>query len=551
MLHKLTISNYALIDNLEISFTDGMTTITGETGAGKSIILGALSLLLGKRADTTVLKDKEKKSIVEATFSLPNDSLATFFESLDIDFDKETIIRREITPQGKSRSFVNDTPVGLQTLKELGTILIDIHSQHQNLFLKESSFQCQVVDAEANNVTLLEQYRQELQSLHSIEKELHTFLADIQKKKDDLSYYKFRLDELTKANIHEGELADLEQESTLMEHSEEIKTMLAQADEAFSGENALLSQLKNIQHSFERNARLSAQFQQIAERLSQSYIELSDISDEIAKNNANLDFDPQQKEEIENRLDLLNNLLHKYSASDEQSLLQKRDELQTLVDNLENADFHCDELQKQFDKQREIVSALAQKLHTNREKAIKNLCPQIVNLLQKLGMPSVSFNIMMTQAKEFHANGIDDIQMVFSANKNIAPQWLGEISSGGELSRVMLCLKYILAKNKSVQTIIFDEIDTGVSGEIADQMGTMMLDMAKEMQIITITHLPQIAVKAQKQFKVFKTETNETTSTNIVQLSHEQRIEEIAKMLSGKTISEAALNNAKMLLEAE
>ena len=551
MLHKLTISNYALIDNLEISFTDGMTTITGETGAGKSIILGALSLLLGKRADTTVLKDKDKKSIVEATFSLPNDSLATFFESLDIDFDKETIIRREITPQGKSRSFVNDTPVGLQTLKEVGTILIDIHSQHQNLFLKESSFQCQVVDAEANNTSLLEQYRQELQSLHSIEKELHTFLADIQKKKDDLSYYKFRLNELTKANIHEGELADLEQESTLMEHSEEIKTMLAQADEAFSGENALLSQLKNIQHSFERNARLSAQFQQIAERLSQSYIELSDISDEIAKNNANLDFDPQKKEEIENRLDLLNNLLHKYSASDEQSLLQKRDELQTLVDNLENADFHCDELQKQFDKQREIVSALAQKLHTNREKAIKNLCPQIVNLLQKLGMPSVSFNIMMTQAKEFHANGIDDIQMVFSANKNIAPQWLGEISSGGELSRVMLCLKYILAKNKSVQTIIFDEIDTGVSGEIADQMGTMMLDMAKEMQIITITHLPQIAVKAQKQFKVFKTETNETTSTNIVQLSHEQRIEEIAKMLSGKTISEAALNNAKMLLEVQ
>ncbi|MBO7124295.1 MAG: AAA family ATPase, partial [Bacteroidales bacterium] len=230
MLHKLTISNYALIDNLEISFTDGMTTITGETGAGKSIILGALSLLLGKRADTTVLKDKDKKSIVEATFSLPNDSLATFFESLDIDFDKETIIRREITPQGKSRSFVNDTPVGLQTLKEVGTILIDIHSQHQNLFLKESSFQCQVVDAEANNTSLLEQYRQELQSLHSIEKELHTFLADIQKKKDDLSYYKFRLNELTKANIHEGELADLEQESTLMEHSEEIKTMLAQAD---------------------------------------------------------------------------------------------------------------------------------------------------------------------------------------------------------------------------------------------------------------------------------------------------------------------------------
>ena len=550
MLHKLTISNYALIDNLDISFTDGMTTITGETGAGKSIILGALSLLLGKRADTTVLKDKDKKSVVEATFSLPNDSLSAFFESLDIDFDNETIIRREITPQGKSRSFVNDTPVGLQTLKELGTVLIDIHSQHQNLFLKESSFQCQVVDAEANNGDLLNEYAKELHVLNKRKKELEDFLSDIQKKKDDLAYYKFRLDELVKANLQGGELADLEQESTLMEHSEEIKTMLAQADEAFSGENALLSQLKTIQHSFEKNAQLSSQFQAISERLAQSYIELSDISDEISKNNANLDFDPQQKEAIDERIDLLNTLLHKYSALDENELIAKRDELQTLVNSLENADFQSEELQKNYDQQILVVQKIADEIHLRRAEAVQRLEPQIVSLLQKLGMPNVKFAIDMIPLNEFRSNGKDEIRMKFSANKNIAPQWLGEISSGGELSRVMLCLKYILTKNKSVHTIIFDEIDTGVSGEIADQMGSMMLDMSKDLQIITITHLPQIAVKAQNQFKVFKTETTETTTSSIEKLTEEQRVNEIAKMLSGKTITEAALNNARLLLNA-
>lgn len=550
MLHKLTISNYALIDNLDISFTDGMTTITGETGAGKSIILGALSLLLGKRADTTVLKDKDKKSVVEATFSLPNDSLLAFFESLDIDFDNETIIRREITPQGKSRSFVNDTPVGLQTLKELGTVLIDIHSQHQNLFLKESSFQCQVVDAEANNGDLLNEYAKELHVLNKRKKELEDFLSEIQKKKDDLAYYKFRLDELVKANLQGGELADLEQESTLMEHSEEIKTMLAQADEAFSGENALLSQLKTIQHSFEKNAQLSSQFQAISERLAQSYIELSDISDEISKNNANLDFDPQQKEAIDERIDLLNTLLHKYSALDENELIAKRDELQTLVNSLENADFQSEELQKNYDQQILVVQKIADEIHLRRAEAVQRLEPQIVSLLQKLGMPNVKFAIDMIPLNEFRSNGKDEIRMKFSANKNIAPQWLGEISSGGELSRVMLCLKYILTKNKSVHTIIFDEIDTGVSGEIADQMGSMMLDMSKDLQIITITHLPQIAVKAQNQFKVFKTETTETTTSSIEKLTEEQRVNEIAKMLSGKTITEAALNNARLLLNA-
>lgn len=550
MLHKLTISNYALIDNLDISFTDGMTTITGETGAGKSIILGALSLLLGKRADTTVLKDKDKKSVVEATFSLPNDSLLAFFESLDIDFDSETIIRREITPQGKSRSFVNDTPVGLQTLKELGTVLIDIHSQHQNLFLKESSFQCQVVDAEANNGDLLNEYAKELHVLNKRKKELEDFLSEIQKKKEDLAYYKFRLDELVKANLQGGELADLEQESTLMEHSEEIKTMLAQADEAFSGENALLSQLKTIQHSFEKNAQLSSQFQAISERLAQSYIELSDISDEISKNNANLDFDPQQKESIDERIDLLNTLLHKYSALDENELIAKRDELQTLVNSLENADFQSEELQKNYDQQILVVQKIADEIHLRRAEAVQRLEPQIVSLLQKLGMPNVKFAIDMIPLNEFRSNGKDEIRMKFSANKNIAPQWLGEISSGGELSRVMLCLKYILTKNKSVHTIIFDEIDTGVSGEIADQMGSMMLDMSKELQIITITHLPQIAVKAQNQFKVFKMETTETTTSSIEKLTEEQRVNEIAKMLSGKTITEAALNNARLLLNA-
>lgn len=548
MLHSLFISNYALIEKLTIEFQDGMSTITGETGAGKSIMLGALSLILGKRADTSVLKDKETKSIIEATFSFPDDSLKDFFIANDIDYEQETIIRREITPQGKSRSFINDTPVGLQILKELGGLLIDIHSQHQNLFLKDSSFQCQVLDAEADNAAIRTEYYTELQKLRSIEKTLRTFTEDVRKKKEDLAYYSFRLDELTKANIRCGEVQELEQQSSVIEHSEDIKRMLAEADTMFYGETSLLSELKTVLQSFEKNASVSQQFSDLANRLSQSYIELADIADEIAKYNANFDFDPQQKEAIDERLNTLYSLLHKYSASNEDDLIGKRDELKTLVDNLENADFHCEELQKEYDAQHEKVQKLAQTLHNRRLAAVKKLSPLIVSLLQKLGMPSVTFDILVTETEGFHNDGNDEVRMLFSANKNIAPQWLGDISSGGELSRVMLCLKYILAKNQSVQTVIFDEIDTGVSGEIADQMGSMMLTMAHDMQVITITHLPQIAVKARRQFKVFKTETAESTVSDIVELSDEQRVEEIAKMLSGKTVTEAALNNARMLL---
>lgn len=548
MLHSLFISNYALIEKLTIEFQDGMSTITGETGAGKSIMLGALSLILGKRADTSVLKDKETKSIIEATFSFPDDSLKDFFIANDIDYEQETIIRREITPQGKSRSFINDTPVGLQILKELGGLLIDIHSQHQNLFLKDSSFQCQVLDAEADNAAIRTEYYTELQKLRSIEKTLRTFTEDVRKKKEDLAYYSFRLDELTKANIRCGEVQELEQQSSVIEHSEDIKRMLAEADTMFYGETSLLSELKTVLQSFEKNASVSQQFSDLANRLSQSYIELADIADEIAKYNANFDFDPQQKEAIDERLNTLYSLLHKYSAGNEEDLIRKRDELKTLVDNLENADFHCEELQKEYDAHYAKVQKLAQTLHNRRLAAVKKLSPLIVSLLQKLGMPSVTFDILVTETEGFHNDGNDEVRMLFSANKNIAPQWLGDISSGGELSRVMLCLKYILAKNQSVQTVIFDEIDTGVSGEIADQMGSMMLTMAHDMQVITITHLPQIAVKARRQFKVFKTETAESTVSDIVELSDEQRVEEIAKMLSGKTVTEAALNNARMLL---
>lgn len=550
MLQKLFISNYALIDNLNISFQKGMSTITGETGAGKSIILGALSLLLGKRADLSVLKDKSKKSIVEATFLLNENSFQSFFDSNDIDFDTETIIRREITPQGKSRSFINDTPVGLQVLKDLGILLIDVHSQHQNLFLKDSVFQCQVLDTEADNEDLLKLYQIELKKLREIESELNSFKTDTQKKKDDLSYYKFRLDELEKANVQMGELERLEQEISFMGHSEDIKTMFAQADEIFSGESSLIVQLKTILQSFEKNTISVPQYADLTKRISEVYIELSDIADEIAKGNSKLDFDPQEKEKIEERLDILNNLLHKYSVQSEQDLIEKQRELNLLVENLENADFHCDELQILRDAQNKQVEKLAKELHQRREKAVKRLSPVIVELLQKLGMPSVLFNIQLMQTNTFQSRGMDDVRMEFSANKNIAPQWIGEISSGGELSRVMLCLKYVMAKNKSLHTIIFDEIDTGVSGEIADQMGTMMLEMSKDLQVITITHLPQIAVKSQKQFKVFKTETSDTTTSNIMELSYEQRVEEIAKMLSGKVITEAALNNAKTLLKS-
>lgn len=549
MISRLHISNYALIDFLDISFQSGLSSITGETGAGKSIILGALSLLLGKRCDTNVLKNKEQKSIVEAEFVLEKSQFAAIFEKHDADFDTHTIIRREISPQGKSRAFINDTPVGLQALREIGELFFDIHSQHQNLFLKEATFQCQVLDAAANNHTHLQDYAQSFALTQKKLNELNTHKQMLVKNAADCSYFEFRLQELTQAKLqNDNELQELEEELALLENSEEIKQLLAQAEEMFIGEMAFLPQLKQLSVSFDRKAKISSHFQEFANRLQQSYIELQDVSAEISSYNARLDFDASRLMELQTRIDLLQNLLHKYNCSTIVELKTEQERLQTLVDSISNATIDCEELEKAYETQKKATWKIAEIIRKNRKKAIEIIEPQVVTTLQKLGMPSVAFRIELQPLTELQANGADSVQMLFSANKNIAPQWLGEISSGGELSRVMLCLKAILAQAKSVRTIVFDEIDTGVSGEIAEQMGEIMKEMAKNLQVIVITHLPQIAAQGRTQFKVYKTETAETTTSNIVELNQEQRVEEIAKMMSGKQVSQAAVLNAKHLL---
>lgn len=548
MLQRLYITNYALIDFLEISFESGLSSITGETGAGKSIILGALSLLLGKRCDTSVLKNKEEKSVVEIDVILDSKKFKQVFIDNDVDFEEHTIIRREITPQGKSRAFINDTPVSLQALKDIGDLLIDIHSQHQNLFLRESSFQCEVVDAAANNKDLLQQFAAEYEILQQKKKALNDFRESVKKHASDLQYMQFRLQELQQAHLKADELQELEQEAAVLEHGEDIKLLFLQAKSVLEDENSLLPSLKSIVTGFEKKASLSKEFLDLSQRLSQVYIELSDISSEIARYDSHLDFDPARLEVIHQRLDIIQSLIYKFGVSSVEELITEQLRLQEIISHIENADIDGKEYEKAFDLQQIKIKELALEIRKTRKKAIAIIEPQVVGMLQKLGMPNVTFTIELKELEQIQTNGADTILMKFSANKNIPAQWLGEVSSGGELSRVMLCLKAILSKSKSLQTIIFDEIDTGVSGEIADQMGGIMQLMAKDLQVIVITHLPQIAAKAKFQFKVFKEETSNTTTTNIITLNQEQRIEELAKMVSGKHVTDAAIQNAKHLL---
>lgn len=548
MLRKIHISNYALIDVLDITFDTGFSSVTGETGAGKSIILGALSLILGKRCDTSVLKNKDIKSVVEVEIVLPDNSLKDLFAIHEADFDLHTIIRREITPQGKSRAFINDTPVSLQALKEIGEYLIDIHSQHQNLFLRESTFQCQVVDAAAGNKELLQEYATQYNLLQHKKREFEDFKKAVEKNASDISYLSFRLQELVQAKLQSNELEELEQEASVLEHSEEIKLLFLQAQSVFDSEQNILSQLKSLIQNFEKKKHISVDFEDFYSRLSQTYIELSDIALEINQYNSHLDFDPNRLETIHQRLDVLHGLIHKYKVSTIAELIEEQSKLQQIIQSIENSDIDGAEYKKAYEEQQKQVWIIAEKIRKNRKIAIQNIEPQVIQMLQKLGMPSVSFQIQIKELHELQINGADEISMLFSANKNIPMQWMGTISSGGELSRVMLCLKAILCKSKSLHTIIFDEIDTGVSGEIADQMAHIMESMSADLQVISITHLPQIAAKAKNQFKVYKFESSDTTSTNILQLNTEQRIEELAKMMSGKQINEAAILNAKHLL---
>lgn len=549
MLHKLSVSNYALIDELDISFLSGLSIITGETGSGKSILLGAMSLILGQRADTSVLQDKTRKCIVEGEFNIAGYDLAGFFSDNDLDYEKNTIIRREINESGKSRAFINDTPVNLNVLKELGTGLVDIHSQHHNLILSENHFQLDVVDVVAQNSKLLGSYRAHYKEYTDALKSYTTLLAKAEKATADLDYIRFQLDQLNAARLTAGEQQELEEELQLLTHAGEISEALGHSYTVLeAGDNSILTQMKDVQ---QRLARIEPFFPKISDllrRIESSGIELRDISGEIAGLEDATDFDPGRIDYINERLDMIYGLQQKHHVTTVEELIAIREELALNVEETENYSFSIEEAKNRMLECRERLGKVSGDLSESRSAALPVLETHMVGLLQQLGIPNARFEVKHNKLDDFTAAGTDRVVFLFSANRQSAPMELSRVASGGEMSRVMLSLKSLIAKTMALPTIIFDEIDSGVSGEVAGRMGTIMKEMSGHMQVINITHLPQIAGKGDQQFHVYKEDIDDATHTKIRLLGHDERVREIARMLSSDGLSEAALVNARELL---
>jgi len=548
MLKSLSIRNYALIEELNVDFSDGLTIITGETGAGKSILVGALSLILGERADTRVLQDKNKKCIVEGTFDISNYLLEELFEKNDLDYEDITIIRRDINPAGKSRAFINDTPVNLNQLKELGLKLVDIHSQHQTLTLNSAGFQLSVVDAYAQHPGLLDEYKTKYKEFKSIGNELNNLLE--QKKNADLDYFQFQFDELEEANLQEGEQETLETECKTLSHAEEIKANLSQATLSFnSGDGSILSQLSEVNNLISQLSTYHPAIEELNERLNGSYIEIKDIAIELENMEEKTSHNPQRIEEINARLDLIYRLQQKHNLQTIEELLQLRD---SLSKKLNSADSLKDDIEKLKTKLAELsnkLSSLAKDISGNRVGAIPKIERDIKSLLGQMAMPNARLNIEHAVIDDFGSTGIDKIRFLFMANKGGDYQELSKVASGGELSRLMLGIKSVISKLTSLPTIIFDEIDKGVSGKIADKVGNIMKNMAAGgLQVITITHLPQIASKADTHFLAYKQSDAGSTKSILKKINELERIDEIAKLLSGEKLSTAAIDNAKELL---
>ena len=549
MITSLSIENFALIEKLDIDFSNGFSIITGETGAGKSILLGALGLVLGKRADLTSLKNKDEKCIVEANFSIGKYDLEFFFESNDLDYEQETIIRREILPSGKSRAFVNDSPVNLQQLQDLSFYLIDVHSQHQTLELSEEEYQFKIIDAIANNQELgiefqsfLKRYRVAKSTLESKKNEFSAVLIE----KD---YNEFLYQELETANLKEGELEELEQQYQTLSNVEFIKENLDKLlsisnEEAFG----VLKNLKEFKAVLQKNVGFSTEYQSLFERTNSLLIEFDDIVKELNRESDLVFNDPGKLETINQKLQLIYSLQKKHNVLTVKELIQIQIDLEgkvvsvaTLEEEIVNLEKSIKELELQLDE-------VANKISKSRREAIPNLSEQLIAILNLLGMPNVRFKIDIIASETYHNNGKDSLQFLFSANKGTDFGLLKKVASGGEMSRIMLAVKSILSQYSKLPTIIFDEIDTGVSGEIANKMGEIMRDMSKTMQVFAITHLPQIAAKGANHYKVFKTVLGENTVSELKLLNNDERIIEIAEMLSGKDISDSAVNHAKALL---
>ena len=550
MLKKLYIKNFTLIDELDIDLYQGFSVITGETGAGKSIILGAIGLLLGQRADSKSIKQGAEKCVIEAHFDLSRYGMEAFFSENDIEYDPaDCIVRRELTAAGKSRAFINDTPVQLAMLKELGEQLIDIHSQHQNLLLNKQDFQLNVVDIIAQDEQALAKYQQTYAKYQTVGKELETLRESIEQNRQNLDFLQFQCDELTNANLEEGEQEELEQRSETMSHAEDIKSALYEADNALSGEDrGIVSSLRSTISALKTIERVLPSASELVERLDSTYIELKDISGDISSELERIDFDPAELDSINSRLDKLYDLEKKYHVETVRELIEKRDELKRQLSHIENSDEALADLQQQLDTLRQHAQKEADALTKQRTKAASQIEKEMQSRLVPLGMPNVRFSIQLT-TDTLGRNGQDKVGFLFSANTSTPLQPVSQVASGGEIARVMLSLKAMISGAVKLPTIIFDEIDTGVSGKIAEKMAEIMQEMGQhERQVISITHLPQIAALGSAHYKVEKEDSAQGTTSHMKELSPEERVREIAQMLSGSDVTEAAIQNAKQLL---
>jgi len=549
MLTALTIKNYALIDDLQVNFNSGLTIITGETGAGKSILLGGLSLVLGKRADLSSIKDTSKKCVIEATFDIAKYDLKPLFKAEDLDYESLTILRREILPSGKSRAFVNDTPVNLDSLQVLGERLLDIHSQHETLQLTNDDFQFQVIDALAENTSALAQYATNLTSYKNLQSELKALQLQKIEAIKEYDYNAFLLKELEDANLVEGELETLEDEYETLNNIEEISAKLSASHQLLGNDEiGVLHQLTEIKQALSKLSGYTTKYKYLFDRVQSSLIELDDIYSEIENSQELLEADPNRLEIVNNKLQVLHNLMQKHSVSGDSELIKIKEVLKEKVDVTENLDEIISNKEKEIENIQMQLDTNALAIHDNRTKILPDLIKQLEDILATLGMPNAKFNVQLKPCESYFSNGKDELEFLFSANKGGQLLELKKAASGGELSRIMLAIKSILSKYIQLPTIMFDEIDSGVSGEISNKMAGIMQQMSKTMQVFTITHLPQIAAKGDTHFKVFKEDVENSTQTKLKKLNPDERLVEIAQMLGGENISNSALAHAKQLL---
>ena len=549
MLNTLSIKNYALIDDLKVDFPKGFIIITGETGSGKSIMLDALSLVLGKRADMSALRNKDEKCVIEAEFSLQNYEFQSLFNELEIDYDPQTIIRREILPSGKSRAFVNDSPVTLDVLSRLGEVLVDIHSQHQTLSLSDTAFQFEIIDAMAENKSLLEEYQRLLVLLKNEQKKLQELIDFQQTANKEYDYNLHQLKELKSVTLGEGILEELEESYEEASNIEEIKESITESLYLLNDENiGILNNLRELRRAFSNLTEYKQQYRELYERIDSAFLDLEDLSRDVADIDENIETDPENLEEISKQLNKIYSLQQKHKVTTVEELMSIQERLEKAVSKTESADFDLKEQQELVAKHQAETSKKATELHKTREKVVPTLTKQLENFMHELGMPNGRFDIKLTSTSHFFNNGNDELSFLFSANKGGDFGPLKKVASGGELSRIMLAVKAIMAAHTALPTIMFDEIDTGVSGEISQKMGDIMKQMSKNRQVFAITHLPQIAAKGAYHFKVFKEDITGKTTTHLKMLTEQERISELSEMLEGKNSGESARNHAIELL---